>query len=77
MTSKNVTNVVFSNTRKANLTWSLDVAFANYIWIYIYKILVASASNNKGRSIFYIMNVMFLGVTSNTLDNNQNITFLI
>ena len=40
------------------------------------KMLVACASDNEARS-FYIMNVMFFIITSNTLDSNQNITFMI
>ena len=31
MACKNVTNVVLSNTRKVDLNWSLEVAFAKYI----------------------------------------------
>jgi hypothetical protein len=40
------------------------------------KMLVACASDNEARSL-YIMNVMFFIVTSNTLDSNQNIAFMI
>ena len=73
---KNVTNVVFSNTRKANLKWPLEASFANYMWMY-YKMLVACASDDEGRKYYYIMNVMFFIVTSNTFDSNQNLTFMI
>ena len=33
--TQNVTNVVFLNARKAGLNWSLEIAFANYIWMYL------------------------------------------
>ena len=41
--------------------------------------LVACASDNEGRrhESFYIMNVKFFIVTSNTCDSNQNIMFMI
>ena len=35
MTCKNVTNVIFSNTRKVGLNWSLDATFANHMWMYL------------------------------------------
>ena len=43
----------------------------------MYKMLVACASDNEGKESFYIMNVMFFIVTSNTVDSNQNITSMI
>ena len=33
MARKTVTNVIFSNMKKAGLKCSLEVAFANYIWM--------------------------------------------
>ena len=35
MACNNITNVVFLNTWKASLNWSLDAVAANYIWMYL------------------------------------------
>ena len=43
----------------------------------IYKMLVVCVSDNKGRSLLLMTNVMFFIVTSNTLDSKQNITSMI
>ena len=43
----------------------------------VYKMLVACASDNEGRSLFYVMNVMFFIAILSTLDKNQNITYVI
>ena len=32
---ENVTNIISLDIRKAGLNWSLEVAFANYIWMYL------------------------------------------
>ena len=45
------TNAIFSNTRKANLNWSLKVALPTTFGC-VYKMLVACASDEEGRSLF-------------------------
>jgi hypothetical protein len=52
----NITNAIFSNTRKVGLDWSWETTFANYIWI-----LLQNASTMckgfQGKKYFYIMNI--------------------
>ena len=74
MACKNVTNVVFLESRKGWLGLVFGGNFANYIWM-DYKMLVACASDNMGKKYFSITKVMFSVVISNTLD--QNITYMI
>ena len=50
MACENVTKVVFSNTRKANLNWSMEATLPTTFGC-ICKMLVACASDNKGRSL--------------------------
>ena len=59
-----------------NLNWFFEATMPT-IFGCIYKMLVACASENKGRSLLNIMTVMFFIVTSNAIDSNQNITFMV
>ena len=69
MALKNVSNVVFSNTKKA--TW---IDLWRQFWPptcgCIYNLLVAFASDNEGRSL-YISRILCIAL-STLLDNNQN-----
>lgn len=50
MARKNVTYVVFSNTRKANLNWCLKAAYANYISFFNYEFFQSSSVLHKTRN---------------------------
>ena len=76
MACKNVTNVVLSNIRKVNLNWSLEVAFAKYIWVYLHDVS-SMCKFLQGKKCFSMRTVMFFICTSNIVDINQNITFMI
>lgn len=65
-----------SNTRKADLNWSLEAKYVNYTWMYL-QMLTTCAIDNKGGKFVKIMNGMFFMVTSNTFANNQNLAFMI